>query len=147
MIQKTRTCTKCLVTKPVELFHWVNAKQARRRAICKPCHNEASLTYTRTRPEYVMGYERNVRMGGKFGLASGEYDALSDAQNHLCAICRRPETARRKHTTLSLAVDHDHATGRVRGLLCRNCNIGIGLFSDDPVKLRAAALYLEMAPT
>ncbi len=59
---------------------------------------------------------------------------MSDEQGGLCAICR---TAPAEH------VDHDHVTGRVRQLLCFNCNGGLGQFKDDPAVLRAAASYVE----
>lgn len=58
-------------------------------------------------------------------------------QEGLCAICRQPSDGRR------LDIDHDHKTDRVRGLLCRKCNLSIGKFEDDPNMLRRAAEYLE----
>jgi hypothetical protein len=74
-----------------------------------------------------------------YGLAPGEYDALLEAQGRACAICRTtvPGAGR------SWAVDHDHKTGRVRGLLCARCNLAIGGMGDDPELLRAAADYVE----
>jgi hypothetical protein len=81
-----------------------------------------------------------------YGISADEYDMRFAEQGGVCAICRQPETqlgGRRGTTRLSLAVDHDHASGRVRGLLCRNCNRGLGYFNDSPDRLRAAAAYLE----
>lgn len=73
----------------------------------------------------------------KFGITLEEYDALLDAQDGRCAICgARPEGR-------MLDVDHDHATGIVRGLLCNNCNRGIGHLGDDAERLLAAAAYLN----
>lgn len=76
----------------------------------------------------------------KYGVDAVEYSAMLVSQGGGCAICRRPESdvkGRRLH------VDHCHATGRVRGLLCARCNIAIGQMLDEPKLLRAAADYLE----
>ena len=71
------------------------------------------------------------------GLRIEDYNALERHQGGVCAICRRPPTNR------PLAVDHDHGTGKNRGLLCFNCNGGLGLFRDDIDILEAAILYLK----
>lgn len=79
----------------------------------------------------------------KFGLTLEDYYLLHDAQDGLCACCGRPESVKRNDNLKWLAVDHCHSTGAVRGLLCNNCNNGIGRFRDDPKLLRTAADYLE----
>lgn len=74
----------------------------------------------------------------QYGLTIESYQAMQDSQNGVCAICREPcPTGRR------LAVDHDSLTGKVRGLLCTNCNQGIGKFKHDPERLVIAAQYLQ----
>jgi hypothetical protein len=71
------------------------------------------------------------------GVAEAEVYHLLKNHQGACEICGgRPETR-------NLSLDHDHASGRVRGLLCSSCNTGLGLFLDDPARLRAAAAYLE----
>ena len=72
----------------------------------------------------------------KFGLTADHHYALQEAQGGVCAICRG--VGRRR-----LCVDHDHNTGRVRGLLCDSCNRGLGLLKDSAELLRVAAAYLE----
>jgi hypothetical protein len=73
-------------------------------------------------------------------LSKTEYDAMFQRQGGVCAICgHKPVQGER------LAVDHDHVGGQVRGLLCRGCNTGLGQFTDDSSRLRAAADYLERA--
>ena len=79
-----------------------------------------------------------------YGVEPAQYAELLAQQEGVCAICRQPETIRdRTGRVASLAVDHDHSTGEVRGLLCRACNAGIGNLKDSPDLLRAALSYLE----
>lgn len=73
----------------------------------------------------------------KYGITPEQYEDLSEKQNGGCAICQRPCPSGRR-----LAVDHDHETGRVRGLLCMDCNQGLGKFGDDISRLKAAVQYL-----
>lgn len=71
-----------------------------------------------------------------YNLTVEEFEDLRKFQNNRCAICQ-------KEYTKTFLVDHDHKTGRVRGLLCRKCNTGLGQFCDDPQILWDACLYLE----
>lgn len=77
---------------------------------------------------------------GKYGITRDDYREAWYRQDGKCAICRRPERTARNHL---LSTDHDHVTGKFRGLLCSHCNRGTGLFGDDPARLRAAAEYIE----
>lgn len=72
----------------------------------------------------------------KYGLTQKEYTEMLDKQKGVCAICGGVCTRR-------LAVDHDHETGKVRGLLCNNCNRGLGHFQDNVGFLDAAIRYLK----
>jgi hypothetical protein len=78
-----------------------------------------------------------------FGLSLDEYNRMFEAQQGKCAICNQPETQMRKGKLKTLAVDHNHKSGAIRGLLCFDCNTGIGKLKDDPQILRLAAQYLE----
>lgn len=81
---------------------------------------------------------RQTRLRQLYGMTLEDYDRMFVAQNGVCRICRKSCVVHRH-----LCVDHDHATGKVRGLLCTRCNQGIGKLLDDPVLLRVAADYLE----
>lgn len=82
-------------------------------------------------------YRRQARLRG-FSLSVEGYDALLESQRGGCAICGETcKTGRR------LAVDHDHETGVVRGLLCANCNVALGNLGDSVERLAAAIVYLE----
>jgi hypothetical protein len=79
---------------------------------------------------------RNRRLRSNYGLSIEDYNALVARQRGECAICRKQPEQR-------LCVDHCHVTKKVRRLLCRRCNLGIGYFYDDPRLLRRAAAYLQ----
>lgn len=75
------------------------------------------------------------RLRTRYGLTEDDYDSMRTRQGGVCAICGRPGDG-------PLHVDHDHATGAVRGLLCSPCNRGIGHLGDDPLVALAATAYL-----
>ncbi|RYZ11691.1 MAG: hypothetical protein EOO70_09575 [Myxococcaceae bacterium] len=81
-------------------------------------------------------------------LSEAGYEALFLVQNGACAVCGSRESGNKNHPRL--VVDHDHTTGKVRGLLCHGCNVGLGSFRDSSSRLFAAAAYLvrasEVAP-
>ncbi len=73
----------------------------------------------------------------RYGLSEADYQKLLTQQNGVCAICGQAPTK------APLSVDHDHATNKVRGLLCINCNMALGQMNDNPEWLRRAADYLD----
>lgn len=75
----------------------------------------------------------------KYGISREQWDELFRKQGGKCAICRCAQRYQ------SLAVDHCHKTGQVRGLLCVQCNRGLGRFFDSPIRLRRAADYIEQS--
>ena len=81
----------------------------------------------------------------RHGVTLPEYKEMLVSQNDVCAICGEPETSTHKGTTgtlRELAIDHDHKTNKIRGLLCRKCNIGIALLGEDLDILASATSYL-----
>ena len=80
----------------------------------------------------------------RFGITPERYADLFRSQNGACAICKNPETATRLGKVKALSVDHCHKSGAIRGLLCSDCNTGIGKLKDDPTILRSAIQYLEI---
>jgi len=83
--------------------------------------------------------KRNNQLQKEFGMTLEQYNALLLQQGGACKICRS------KNAGKELAVDHDHRTGKVRGLLCSGCNLGLGNFRDDPESLRLASIYLMLS--
>lgn len=78
-----------------------------------------------------------------FGITIAEFQAMLVEQNGVCLICDRPETTVRRGRIEPLSVDHCHTTGKVRGLLCAQCNKGLGMFHDDPGRIERAAKYIR----
>lgn len=94
-------------------------------------------------PEYF----KNLDLRKKYnGLTLAGVAAMSERQNHRCAICGGEENTVIRGQKITLAVDHDHVTGAIRGLLCVKCNRGLGLFQDSEVFLSAAITYLRNPP-
>jgi hypothetical protein len=98
--------------------------------------------------EYMARNPR-VRRGAvfkrRYGIDRAAYEEMFKQQNGLCLICRKPETSLNQHThePRLLSVDHCHSTGKVRGLLCKRCNTGIGAFEEDPDLMKAAIRYIR----
>lgn len=78
----------------------------------------------------------------RFGLSMEQYTKILSTQKNSCAICHTADPGG-KGIYRKFAVDHDHTTGKMRGLLCHKCNLGISFFKDNPEILRAAIQYLE----
>lgn len=73
----------------------------------------------------------------KYGLTIDDYEALLKEQKGVCAFCKGDSNDKNMH------VDHDHSTGKVRGILCGKCNRGLGYLGDDPQRLQAGIDYLS----
>lgn len=86
--------------------------------------------------EHSLDYSRSYTLKRKYNLTQAEYNVMLEKQNGTCAICF-------SKCTRALAVDHEHSTGRVRGLLCNNCNRGIGHLKENVDTLKCAIDYLE----
>lgn len=130
----TKTCTKCGVTKPLSNYNRDAKKTSGYRSHCKSC------TSTGYRQWSVSGERGRVsKLRSRFGMSVEDYDRILAAQNNGCAICGKSPSENGKR----LSIDHNHDTGKVRGLLCQPCNTGIGLLNDSPSQLRLALRYLE----
>lgn len=148
-----KTCTKCKESKPVgEFFSNYRQGGQHRKASswCKTCHGRTSTERVRHRRETEPGFRekertycRTRRFLKKYGMTPEDYEDVFEWQGRRCAICRTEANIKVLGNEKLFAVDHDHSTGQIRGLLCDPCNRGIGLLKDDPSILRQAADYLE----
>jgi hypothetical protein len=101
-------------------------------------HTAYTREYRQKRgPEYI----RALNLRASHSMTIVEYDAMFNFQGGKCAACRKPETARNQFGLLRLAVDHDHTTGKVRGLLCMRCNRALGLLGDSLKNIQELLLY------
>lgn len=94
--------------------------------------------YRKTRERH-----RELRISLKYGISVVEYQRLFVKYGNKCGICRKPESANNK----VLSVDHDHKSGKVRGLLCNRCNKSLGFLQDNPELAFKIVKYLKNAPT
>jgi hypothetical protein len=133
-----RYCPDCAMVKPLEDFPRNKSGRQGRGGYCKPCHNaKGKATYTR-----LYGSTREYHLRRRYGITGADYDAAVEAQGGVCPGCGGEP----QH------VDHDHRTGKVRGILCFNCNQALGNVRDDVTVLARLIAYLgsqrpvEVAP-
>jgi hypothetical protein len=108
---------------------------------------EGRKAYSRAYYKATPHIQKARALRESFGISMEEFRAMSEAQDGKCAICGSNHAGTRHGKKKTLAVDHDHETGKVRGLLCEACNQGIGKLKDDPEILMAAAEYLKRHKT
>ena len=126
-------CTRCNKSQPASEFSPDRRKKSGLQARCKTCCNQ----WQKENPEF----SRKWFFQKKYGITIGQYELMHKEQDGKCACCGQPEY-RRDHRTNKLrllCVDHDHGTGRVRALLCDDCNVAVGRMKELPE--RAMMLY------
>lgn len=138
LLTGTRVCRTCNTRKGMTDFHWVNGMRHRSRS-CKECWTSRARERRAADPEKYRLADRARALLAKYGITVKDYAAMWVRQGGECAICGTPldENAH---------VDHDHATGVVRGLLCLGCNVGIGSFAESIERLWMAIHYLGDPP-
>ncbi|MCB1711167.1 MAG: endonuclease VII domain-containing protein [Candidatus Riesia sp.] len=159
MIQN-KYCSGCDKDKSIEDFGIDRSEKDGRRFQCKICRNKKQREYAKNNKEKIKernkkkresrkayyqspkGIEssRRAHLKRKYGISLEEYEKLSKKQNNKCAICTKEENSERNNF---LCVDHNHSTGQIRGLLCSNCNRGLGLLKDNEIILNNAIKYLQ----
>ena len=165
---KNKKCPKCGFVGSTELFSRSAKTKDGYRSWCKGCDARYSHEWgQRNKPwrskttlawreknkhrwkEYVAKYQKEHRdrylhsqrksqLKVSYGLSIEAYESIFKFQNGACAICKGQNMDGKR-----LAVDHCHSTGKIRGLLCSNCNNGLGRFKDDHGLLEAALIYLK----
>ncbi len=108
----------------------------------KEIRQSARKTWEETNKAYRLSWQRTRNLN-KYNITIEQYDDMFRRQNGLCNICFKPETLEYRGKLKLLSVDHCHVNGKVRGLLCNNCNLALGKFKDDILTLKSAIKYLE----
>lgn len=143
-----KQCRRCKVRKPIADFYLVTPGPKTRRkpyreSRCNKCMVELRKEWMVRNPEQHRGCWLKFR----YGITIAEYEAMSAAQGHLCACCGAHADSlpidKRTGKKYRFAVDHCHGSGKVRALLCKSCNTGLGCFGDDPRVVHAALEYLK----
>jgi hypothetical protein len=136
MLAPTSDCVQCKETKPKSRFSPDPRRPSGVQSMCRRCaadwQNENPI------------FRRNGTLKAKYGITQAKYDEMLAAQGGRCAICKGTDFGRKRDSFF--AVDHDHATGSVRGLLCRGCNHLLGVAKDSVAILESAIAYLRNRP-
>ena len=148
-----KQCTRCKQTKPKTEFYRQSKAKEGYNSWCKQCcreyeriryDNEPALrekkagvaaAWRRRHPEKNRASQRNCRLKREYGIDQDRYEEMLAEQDGKCACCGRSGKK-------LLVVDHDHKTGRVRGLICKPCNVAIAQLGDDEAGLRKALEYV-----
>lgn len=132
-----KPCLECLATLPLENFHINARKKDGHEGKCKICRNKQKALWKKNNPGKTSLYKKL----GQYGLTIAEYKKMVEYQQNKCVICQQ---SCKQFPTLS--IDHNHVTGKVRGLLCSRCNSGLGFFGDDINLLERAIAYIQAHP-
>lgn len=129
------TTPKCPICGDSDIDNFYKSSSGRRtNAYCITCHKQRC----KERYHSKSLVEHRAAKAKMYGLSPEQYLDMLEKQQGKCAICKLEPTSKR-----GLAVDHDHETGEVRGLLCGGCNTALGSFKDDPEVLTSAIEYLR----
>jgi ERCC4-type nuclease len=155
-----KKCTKCKIEKPVSDYGVDKSTKDGYRYSCKECYNSQQREYARKNKDIIKsrnakksqqrkayykskkGIEssRRAHLKRAFGITLEDYNNLFEKQGGVCKICQQKEKSKINNF---LSVDHSHLTGKIRGLLCSDCNRGLGLLKDSKQNLINAVKYLE----
>jgi len=136
MSLEEKCCSKCGEVKPFNAFYNNKNQKDGKHVHCKQCISAYGKQRYKDFPEKALEAE----LKHKYGITLATYNQLLNQQQHRCALCGTDSpggNGKRFH------VDHNHQTGKVRGLLCGNCNTGLGQLKDSPKLLRRAIQYLN----
>ncbi len=140
---ETKYCPKCEKDKPLDEFSNRSGNRAsQKRAWCKVCEITKHLAYQKANPEKIRTIQRRSDMKRRYDLTLDQIDQIFETQGRKCAnpLCPNTEPGG-KSKGAAWHADHDHVTGRFRGLLCAGCNRAAGDLNDDVRRLSGLIMY------
>ena len=138
-----QVCKECGVEKPWnEDNFYKDKRRAHRYRTCKVCWHKKCRKWAEEHPERTKQMSTRSALRIRYGITPEEKQTKFEAQGSCCAICKTRDPGKR-----DWVIDHDHVTGKNRGVLCDHCNKGIGHFYESMEALREAANYIEKYKT
>lgn len=137
----TKFCPRCKTTKPTSDFGRNVSKSDGLSSYCSKCVREYSARWKNKNRDQTRRTDKYCQAKLKYGLSKDQYDGLIQKQGSKCAICLCELDP--FDGTTNTHIDHCHESGKVRGILCRACNVALGGFRDNIDALRRAISYLE----
>jgi len=133
---KTKICFKCKKEKEAKCFH-ADPRNTKTGLYswCRVCKSEKTAQWNKDN----FDRRRNTELKRNYGIYLEDYKKMKEAQNNCCATCKRNESELKR----SLMVDHCHDSGKIRGLLCDECNLSLGKIKDNIETLKNMILYLK----
>jgi hypothetical protein len=149
----TRICKRCGVKRPIIDFHIVKECLDGRRPVCKFCirkqqkkRYDGNAEFARARQRKYNAHNpqvmRKINLKKKYGITLEQYNTMFIFQGGVCLVCGQSEIVTRLGKIKNLAIDHNHVTGKIRGLLCQKCNQALGLLNDNPVIIKSLLKYI-----
>lgn len=144
-----KICSSCKESKSLDSFSKSKREKDAHHYYCKACCNAAAVQHyikhkrrvinrnITWRKANLVSYKRqqkDARLRKNYGISIETFESMCRAQNYECAICSRKKM---------LCVDHNHTTGKVRSLLCSDCNVSLGRMAEDKNRFLNAISYLE----
>jgi hypothetical protein len=133
-----KTCFNCKLTKPIDSFYNDKRSNDGKAGGCKKCREKRALELKFKDHDKHKRRLRNNRLKMRYGLTLDEFNQMLQSQGNCCAICMTVTP-----NGVGFVVDHNHETGKTRGILCPLCNKGLGYFGDTPEKFERAYTYIK----
>lgn len=138
---EVKTCRDCGSSKPLSEFNAHSGSKDGRHYYCRACHAiRGRRNYEKRKADQLDRFRHIERT---YGISREAYTSMLERQEGRCAICAESFDTVNTRSPSAPCVDHNHATGQIRGLLCNHCNRALGLFKDNPTYMKNAIRYLD----